>query len=136
MSPRKVEVVRRFLDFALQRRDIDAAMALTHPDAEFDWSNSLAPYRGVYRGHAEVVQYWQGWLDAWEEWRTEIKEAIEVDSETIVVVTRVNARGRGSGVAVEAGGAGIWRVRDGRVAYAKLFQTKDEALASVKHPAT
>jgi ketosteroid isomerase-like protein len=135
MSPRNVEVVRRFLDLTLQHLDIDAALELTHPDAEFDWSNSLAPYRGVYRGPAELVQYWQVWLDAWEEWRTEIKEAIEVDWETIVVVTHVKARGRGSGVAVEAAGAGVWRVRDGKIAYAKLFQTKDEALAAVKHPA-
>jgi ketosteroid isomerase-like protein len=131
MSPRNVEVVRRFLDLALQHRDIDAAMELTHPDAEFDWSNSLAPYRGVYRGHAEVVQYWQVWLDAWEEWSTEIKEAIEVDSETIVVVTHVRARGKGSGVAVEAGGAGVWKVCDGKIRSAKLFQSRAEALAAV-----
>jgi ketosteroid isomerase-like protein len=120
----------------LEHRDIDAAMEITHPDAEFDWSNSRAPYRGVYRGHAELVQYWQVWLDAWEEWITEIKEAIEMDSETIVVVTRVRARGKGSGVEVEAGGASLWQIRDGKIAYAKLFQSKSEALSAVTRPAT
>jgi ketosteroid isomerase-like protein len=135
MSPRNVEVVRRFMELGLERRDFEAAMQLTHPDAEFDWSNSLAPYRGIYRGSAEVMQGWQTWLEAWDEWSTSIAEAIELDSETVVVVTRVRARGKGSGVEVEAGGAGVWRVRDGKISSAKLFQSKSEALASVS-PAT
>jgi ketosteroid isomerase-like protein len=136
MSPRNVEIVRRFMELALERRDFEAALQLTHPDSEFDWSNSLAPYRGIYRGSAEVMQAWRTWLEAWDEWNTSITEVIEVDPETVVVVTHVRARGKGSGVAVEAGGAGVWQVRDGKIGSAKLFQSKDEALASVKHPAT
>jgi ketosteroid isomerase-like protein len=131
-----VEIVRRFLDLTLERRDVEGAMQLVHPDAEMDWSNSRAPYRGVYRGYAEATAAWATWLEAWEEWHTEVKEAIDVDPETVVIVTRVRARGKGSGITVDAGGAGIWRVRDGKIAYAKLFQSKSEALAAISRPTT
>ena len=53
-----------------------------------------------------------------------------------MIVTHVRARGKGSGVTVEADGAGVWRVRDGKIAYAKLYQSKAEALAAVSRPAT
>jgi ketosteroid isomerase-like protein len=136
MLPQNAEVVRRFFDAALHRRDVEAAMELAHPDAEMDWTNSRAPYRGIYRGHAEAASLWRIWLEAWEEWRTDITEAIEMDHETVVVVTHVRARGRGSGITVEADGAGVWRIRDGKIAYAKLYQSKAEALAAVSPRAT
>jgi ketosteroid isomerase-like protein len=135
VSSANVETIRLFLTAALEHRDFDAALQLAHPDAEMDWSNSRAPYRGVYRGYEEATGAWFTWLEAWDEWRTDITEAIEVDPETVVIVTQIHARGRGSGVTVEAEGAGVWRVRDGKIAYAKLFQSKEEALAAVS-PAT
>jgi ketosteroid isomerase-like protein len=64
-------------------------------------------------------------------WNPEIDEWVEVDAETVVIVTKVRARGMGSGVEVEARGASVWRFRDGRISSGKLFQSKREALASV-----
>jgi ketosteroid isomerase-like protein len=136
MSPGNVEVIRRFWEFAVIRRDFDAALQLTHADVEFDWSDSRAPYRGLYRGNAQMQGAWRTWLEAWDEWIPEIREAIEVDPETVVVVTLVHARGKGSGVPVRAEGASVWSMRDGKIVRAKLFQSKAEALAAVKRPAT
>jgi ketosteroid isomerase-like protein len=70
-------------------------------------------------------------IDAWDEWYPEFEEVIDVGPETILIVTRVRARGKGSGVPVEARGASIWSVRDGKVVSAKLFQSKAEALAAL-----
>ena len=131
MSSRNAEVVRRFLELGLEHRDLDGAIQLIHPNAEFDWSNSLAPYRGVYRGQAEVMQAVRTQSEAWDEWSTSITEAIDVDPETVVIVTHVRARGKGSGVTVDAGGASVWQVRDGKISSAKLFQSKSEALAAI-----
>ena len=136
MAAANAEIVSRFLKLSLADRNIEAALELAHLDAEMDWSNSIAPYRGVYRGAAEAMGAWQAWLEAWEEWSTEITEAIEMDPETLVIVTHIRARGKGSGVTVEAEGAGVWKVRDGKVAYAKLYQSKAEALAAVSRPAS
>jgi ketosteroid isomerase-like protein len=107
-----------------------------HADVEFDWSNSRAPYVGVYRGEADVKDAWRTWLDAWDEWHPRIIESIEVDPETVVVVTEVHARGKESGVPVRAEGASVWRIRDGKIARAKLFQSKAEALAALSRRAT
>ena len=84
----------------------------------------MLPIAACIAATHEAIGAWQTWLEAWEEWRTEIIEAIEVDPETIVIVTQIHARGRGSGISVDAEGAGVWQVRDGKIAYAKLFQSK------------
>ncbi len=136
MSQENVEVVRRFWELAAVHRDFAVAMGLTHADVEFDWSDSRAPYSGLYRGIDEVRRAWQTWLEAWDEWKPEIVEAIEVDPETVVVVTQVQARGKGSGVTVHAQGASVWTIRDGKIARGKLYQSKAEALAAVSRPST
>ena len=136
MSAANIEIVRRFLDLGLTKRDFDGAFELAHRDAIFDWSNSLAPYRGVYHGAEQGREAWSAWLEAWERWDIDIVETIDLDAETLVVVTQVRAQGKGSGITVDAGGASLWRVRDGKIAYAKLFQSKEEALAAVSPPAT
>ena len=123
--------MRRALRLVLQDRDFDTAAELVDDHAEFDWSNSRAPYGGRYRGRDELRAMWQLWLEAWEEWETEIVEAIELDAETVLIATRVKARGKESGVTVGARGASVWTVREGKIVRAKLFQSKSEALAAL-----
>jgi ketosteroid isomerase-like protein len=135
MSQENAEIVRRFWQLAVDQMDFAAAMELTHAGVEFDWSDSRAPYSGVYRGASEIQDAWRTWLEAWDEWRPEIVEAIEIDRETVVAVTQVTARGKGSGVPVRAEGASAWTIRDGKIAKGKLYQSKAEALAAVS-PAT
>jgi ketosteroid isomerase-like protein len=130
MSQENVEIVRKVFDHGFVRRDFDAALSLIDPEAVMDWSDSRAPYSSIYRGHAEIRTAWVEWTEAWDEWNPYIKEAIEVDRETVVIVTLVNARGKGSGVRVDAQGASVWTVRDGKVIHAKLFQSKADALAA------
>jgi ketosteroid isomerase-like protein len=130
-----VETVLQLMD-VVRRKAFDEGSALVHEDVEFDWSNSRAPYSGVTRGRAEMERFWRTWLEAWEEWAPEIDEAIEIEPETVLIVTNVRARGTGSGVPVRAQGASIWTVREGKVVYAKLFQSKEEALAAVESQRT
>src|SRR5947207_1930194 len=122
MSQENVEIVRKVIDLA--GRDPDANLRFIDAEAVWDWTASRAPYRGIYRGHEEIRRLWEAFLDAWDECIPEIQEAIEVDSETVLCVTHVRARGKGSGVLIDAHGAGVWSVRDGKVIRAKLFQSK------------
>jgi hypothetical protein len=64
MPDENVDVVRRFWDAATVTRDFEAADELVQPDAEFDWSESRAPYAGVYRGAEEGTSGVRGWRDA------------------------------------------------------------------------
>ena len=129
MSQENLEVVRKLFDSF--SRDPEAGLELIDADAVMDWTASRSPYTGIYRGHAEIRRLWQGVMEAWDAWTTEIREAIEVDRETVLCTTLVHARGKGSGVTIEARGAGVWRVRNGKITGAKLFQSKAEALEAV-----
>ena len=53
----QIELVRRFHD-AWIAEDLDVVLDCIHPDMEFDWSESRAPFRGIYRAHDGMRQYW------------------------------------------------------------------------------
>lgn len=52
----------------------------------------------------------------------------EVDEERLIVVTRAQMRGPGSGVEVNAVSSGLWTIRDGKGRSFKLYQSKADAL--------
>jgi ketosteroid isomerase-like protein len=85
VSQENVEIVRSIFELALRKRDLDAALPLFAEDALVDWSDSRAPYSGVYRGVAAIRRAFEGWQDAWDEWETKIVGSTEVDAETVVV---------------------------------------------------
>ena len=67
-------------------------------------------------------------MDAWEQFVLEVEEVIELGSGRVVTPTVVRARGKGSGIDVEAAGAMIWAVRSGKILAGRFFQTREEAL--------
>jgi ketosteroid isomerase-like protein len=126
-----LETIDRFSELLWNERDLDAAAELVHPDAVFDWSNSRAPYSGVYQGDAALRQFAESLWEAWEEWEPSVEEVIELDEDRVLTVTLVRARGMGSGVVVEGRGAVVWSMDDGRIRHAALFQSKAEALRAI-----
>jgi ketosteroid isomerase-like protein len=130
MSQENVEIVRRTVD-SINRRDLDRAIEAAHEDFEADWSNSVAPHGGVYRGREHARGLIEAFLEAWEEFHWELQEIIEVDKAQVVVVNRVRGRGRGSGVSVDATGAQLWTITGGKVRRVKLYQSKHDALEAV-----
>jgi hypothetical protein len=51
VSQENVEIVRRVMG-CFAAGDIESVLSDIHPQAALDWSNSDAPDRGVYTGHA------------------------------------------------------------------------------------
>jgi ketosteroid isomerase-like protein len=137
MSPesQNVEIVKATID-SLNRKDLDQAVKAAHEDFEADWSNSIAPHRGVYRGRERARELFEAFLEAWDEFHWDPQELVEVDEARVVVVSRVRGRGRGSGVEVDATGAQLWTITGGKVRSVKLYQSKAEALEAVgvAHP--
>jgi ketosteroid isomerase-like protein len=125
-----VEVVRRFYA-SWSRRDLDAALECVHPEIEFDWSGSLSPFRGIYRGREGVVLAWTEIMDAWTKFAPEIEKVIECGPERLITPTLVRGQGKASGVQGEAHGAVLWTLREGKIIQGKLFQSKEEALEAV-----
>jgi ketosteroid isomerase-like protein len=127
MSQENVELVKRFED-GWAAGDLDAALECVHTEMVFDWSDSIGPFAGIYRGQDGMVRFWKELREAFEQFRPEALEFIEIGSERVITLDVVRGRGKGSGVEIEAQGAMLWSFRDGKIAHAKMFQTKEEAL--------
>ena len=127
MSEESVGAVRKVFA-AFNQHDPDLLVGSLAEDCIADWSASIGPDKGVYRGRAEVRAFYEGLLSAWADVRWEPLEMLELDGARVLSVNRLSGRGRGSGVEVAGSGAIIWTVRNGEVADLRLFQNKHEAL--------
>jgi len=128
MSQENVEIVQGFLEALWDRRDLEAALRFADPDLELDWSQSRAPYAGVIRGYEAATEWWNEVAEAFSDYRVERRGFTDCGPSLVVVEQSILGQGRGSGIAVRATGATIWKVRDGKVASGKLFQDKAAAL--------
>jgi ketosteroid isomerase-like protein len=127
MSQENVELVRRFEE-SWAKSDLDAALECVHAEMEFDWSNSMGPFAGTYRGRDGLARFWNEMLDAWEHFSPQAVEIIDIGPNGLITLDIVRGRGKGSGVDTEAQGAMLWTFRGRKIVRAKMFQTKEEAL--------
>jgi ketosteroid isomerase-like protein len=130
MSQENVEVVRRVFD-AINRGDVDRALEAAADDIEMDWSSSVGPEQGVYRGKEQIRKLWTSFVEAFDELRWDPEEIIDVDDSRVIAVNHVRMRGRESGVEVDAVGAQLWTISEGKSRSLKLYQSKAEALEAV-----
>jgi len=128
-SPEDVRPIERFYE-NWARGDIEGALECTTPDVELDWSESIAPFMDVYRGHDAIRLFWHESEDAWDEFGFVVEQVRECGAGRVVVRTRVNGRASATGLELEARGAMLWVVRGGKIVSGKLFQSMDGALAA------
>jgi hypothetical protein len=70
------------------------------PDIEFAIADGPAP--GSWVGRREMARAWRDVLAAWGNWQVEVVEFRELDSERVLVLVGASARGKTSGISVEA----------------------------------
>jgi ketosteroid isomerase-like protein len=124
MSQENVEIVRRAIR-AWNRRDATEREALWHPDAEVDWSRSIGPLKGVYRGRG-ARETFAGFFSTFDDVQTEAHDFIEAGSE-VVVPNTAHMRGR-DGIEVVARSTFVYTVENGRITRLRMFQDQSEAL--------
>jgi hypothetical protein len=83
---------------------------------------------GIEEFIAEMVQ----WLSAWGRPLTIDAEELIGSGDRILALVRWRGRGKGSGLEVEAGGAHLWRFRDGLVIHLEVYRDRDEARAALE----
>jgi ketosteroid isomerase-like protein len=81
---------------AFNRGDLEAAVAGFSPDFELR-PPPILPDPDIYRGPEGFRQFWQKWIDSFDDFRIEIEEVIDA-GDTIVVMAAVCGRGKDSGV--------------------------------------
>jgi ketosteroid isomerase-like protein len=120
MSEENVELVRRVYA-ALTRGDGDTLHDLAAPEFVVDFSRRLLDPL-VLRGRDEALAFilsdpyeeWEGW-PVWEP-----QELIEADDKVVALI-RFSARGKGSGVEVDAHVWNLWTFREGKPVEVKYF---------------
>ena len=99
-------------------------------DPEVECYDHDIPDAGTYRGHEGYLSWIADWGEAWEDWGFEPEHFIEAGDQ-VVMVTRLWARGKGSGVRTERRDGWIFTVRNGRAVRIDYYSSKAEALEAV-----
>ncbi len=116
---------RRFAD-AVTRGDRAAALALCHPEIEF---NSVLGISGrAYVGHDGIREYFDDVEAAWRDWTVEIERVTEAADGRVVIVMTMHARGKGSGASLSERTAHIWTLRDGKLLHNEPYREPERAL--------
>jgi ketosteroid isomerase-like protein len=133
MSQENVEVVRQVI--AGHRSDgleaaREAVPALWDPSCEYTRVTAAVDVQ-TYRGHDGIRRYLSDMADAWGEWRIEADEILDVNHDTVVATGRFLARGKDSGVPVEARLATMFVLSKGKVLRGQTYPSREEALEAV-----
>jgi ketosteroid isomerase-like protein len=128
VSAENVEIVRRAFE-AFNRRDFDVALRDAAPDVTVDMSHSRGPYADVYVGHDAIRRVWTDLTEVFER-TTMVPDEFIPHGEYVVVPGPTRMTGRG-GIEVEAKGAWVATLRDGRVVRWTIYQDRAEALKAV-----
>ena len=127
MSFDKVELVRE-LCARWSRGELEAAIALVHPDSTWELSGQFIGAGQTYRRHAGVERFWAIFREPWEDISLEPLEFTEVDEKRLLTRTRFRGTGRTSGVVTETELFVVWTVDDGMVSGYQSFAERDQAL--------
>jgi ketosteroid isomerase-like protein len=136
MSQENVEVIRRFHE-ALNRRDVDAMVAVWDDDAEFRPIMSALEAQ-VYQGHDGLRAWLRAIFQDWEVFEAYDEEFHDL-GDRVLSFGRWHACGRTSGIALDINTAAwLVRLRDGKVIWWQTFTNRAEALeaAGIEESAT
>jgi ketosteroid isomerase-like protein len=104
-------------------------LELFDPDVEIRTAIGDA-FRGEpFRGHEGAREWLAGLDENFETWDLVPEEFLE-RGETIVVLGRIRARGRGSGIELDQDVGWVFHIRDGKMLRLHTFLDREEALAA------
>ncbi len=122
MSQENVEIVRQFLVID----DLDDA--LTYADPGIVWN---PVEESSAQGHDAVRASTTRWKSEWDDYEL-IPEHFADLGDRVVVTVRFRARGRASGIEVDARLYDVFTLRDGRIIRMDQFAEQSEALEAVR----
>lgn len=121
-----IVLVRAALD-SFSAGDVEALRSMMRPDSEIS-SDAMGINTGTFHGYEGYLTWVGRWLEAWEEFKLEVKEIEPIGERHVVATMHQSATGKGSGIPVELDVAYVWEVRDRKIAAMHLFPGRDEAL--------
>jgi uncharacterized protein len=119
MSQANVEVVREFLE-----ADVDEALTYADPTIVWNPAEELPT-----QGHQAVRTNLARWKAEWDDYRV-LPEDFEDMGDRVLATVRLRARGRGSGVEIDALFYDLYTLDDGKIVRMDQFTERSEALAA------
>src|ERR1700688_3564035 len=101
MSQQNVEIAKRVID-AFNRRDVNAIFECVNADLEWFPAMPVTLGGGALRGREGIESYVREVNDTWEEYRVVGQEFRDLSGGQVLVLSRVEGRGAGSGGLVDA----------------------------------
>jgi ketosteroid isomerase-like protein len=124
VSEQNLQAARRSVE-AFNARDVDELVALADPDCE--WLPFRAQLEGAsYLGHDGVRRFVADMGEDWSEFQIELDELSD-HGEQVLLIGRVRAVARGSGLAVSNHAGFVLSYRDGRLHRLVSFSDPDAA---------
>jgi len=130
MSRENVELVRSICE-PWMRGDFNP-VDWAHPEIEYVIAGGPTP--GRWTGFAGPAEAWRNFLSAWQNYRAEPEDYVELDGERVLVLNRFSGRGRASGVdlsQMQSRGANLFEIRDGKVIRLVTYLDRTQALEAV-----
>ena len=128
MSQENVEATRSSYDLWLSGK-FDAWAETIDPNVGWDISTHPlpdVPNRGRGRD-AFLTDVMATYASGWNDYSAEMKELIDA-GDLVIAVLHETATMRETGVSLDRDLVQLWTVRDGRLAFLRVFRTKGEAL--------
>jgi ketosteroid isomerase-like protein len=120
MSHENVEIVRRFLVV-----DFDEALMYVDPDIVWNPVEESSA-----QGHEAVRASTARWKSEWDDYELTPEEFADA-GDHVVATVRFRARGRGSGIEVDARLYDVFTLRHGKIVRMDQFTERSEALEAV-----
>jgi ketosteroid isomerase-like protein len=115
---------------AFAARDLETVLALADPEIELTApTGEQAGRTEPYRGHDGLREYFRDVAGVWEELRLTPREFREQGG-LILVTGKVSARSRSRTVTGSTGW--VWRVRDGKIVYVRVYASAADATAALE----
>jgi ketosteroid isomerase-like protein len=127
MSQENVERTRDAVE-ALNRGDLETALAGVHPDIEWRTLDQF-PEAGTYRGTDEITGFFRSWQSTFRGFRLLLEDCQPIGDNYVVASIRVAGEGVESGVQV--GSPTFFQLleyRDGLLVWTRMFGNRDDAL--------
>jgi ketosteroid isomerase-like protein len=85
----------------------------------------------TYAGLPGLREFWLDWLAPWTTYRQEVERTIDLGDQVLVII---HDFGRSKGATHEVKGetAGLWTIREGKIARAEFYLRHADALKAVK----
>ena len=127
MSKENSEIVLQLIE-AVNRRDVDAFVALVSPDVEWEDSSFWSEPARIYRGRGELREWFNQIVEPWESLHFEVEEITEATHDRVFLGTLLTTRGKGSGVETQLRAWGAIWIANGKITRRHVFLDRDEAL--------